>query len=349
MEMRKTLFGLLPALVGLACASVPEATPPEAFTVEASPGYNSWPMVQALGDRLVCAYSRGRRHTIHEGERGVFARTSADGGRTWTPEVPVAVDPAYGEVTIGKGLDADGAMLLWVRCYGGPKPHHDLYRTVDGVRFTRISTPALSPLPMQITDVVKVPSGLMSLWFATDYKRADRCAWGTLVSKDNGATWVQRTVARGMPVADLPTEPSAVTLGGGRLLVIARTESGAGRTQFQITSTDGGETWKCVRTNIGDVNSSTPSLVYDPATGLVSNYYYERGRGLLKRRVAKADAIFDRPDAWPEPEIVGHGREDRPYDAGNVNATVLGSVHCLAYYQGDRTNTVVSVLSTKAP
>ena len=58
--------------------------------------YNSWPMVQALGDRLVCAYSRGRRHTIHEGERGVFARTSADGGRTWTPEVPDAVDPAYG-------------------------------------------------------------------------------------------------------------------------------------------------------------------------------------------------------------------------------------------------------------
>ena len=45
-------------------------------TVQDVPGYNSWPMVQAVGDRLVCAYSRGSAHTINEGKRGVFARTS---------------------------------------------------------------------------------------------------------------------------------------------------------------------------------------------------------------------------------------------------------------------------------
>ncbi|MBQ5794888.1 MAG: exo-alpha-sialidase, partial [Kiritimatiellae bacterium] len=52
-------------------------------------GYNSWQMIQALGARLVCAYSRGSAHTIHEGKRDVFARFSDDGGRTWSTEISV--------------------------------------------------------------------------------------------------------------------------------------------------------------------------------------------------------------------------------------------------------------------
>jgi endonuclease/exonuclease/phosphatase family metal-dependent hydrolase len=45
--------------------------------VQDVPGYNSWPMIQALGEKLVCAYSRDSGHTIAEGKRGVFARTSS--------------------------------------------------------------------------------------------------------------------------------------------------------------------------------------------------------------------------------------------------------------------------------
>ena len=37
-------------------------------------------------------------------------------------------------------------------------------------------------------------------------------------------------------------------------------------------SNDGGATWTRARTNISDVNASTPSLVYDKASGLVFNY-----------------------------------------------------------------------------
>ena len=44
--------------------------------VQNPPGYNSWPMIQAVGSRLVCAYSRGSAHTIDEGARGVYARFS---------------------------------------------------------------------------------------------------------------------------------------------------------------------------------------------------------------------------------------------------------------------------------
>ena len=108
-------------------------------------------------------------------------------------------------------------------------------------------------------------------------------------------------------------------------------------------------TWKRERTNIRDVSSSTPSLVYDRDTGLVYNYYYERGRCVLKRRVAMVDEIFDRPLAWPEAEVVAFADEDRSYDAGNVNVTTLGDRHCAATYTGSETDTSVVVVIAEAP
>ena len=97
--------------------------------VQPEPAYNSWPMVQAFGDKVVCAYSRGSAHTINEGKRGVYARTSLNGGKTWGDEVCIVNDPKVGEVTIGKGLDEKGAALVWIRRWGSCKGH-DLYRTL---------------------------------------------------------------------------------------------------------------------------------------------------------------------------------------------------------------------------
>lgn len=310
-------------------------------------GYNSWPMIQAIGDKLVCAYSKGSKHTIDEGKRGVYAKISVDGGKTWGEEVCVANDPAVGEVTIGKGLDNDGAMLLWVRRWGKAKGH-DLYRTVDGKTFEKIASPKFSPMPMQVTDVFHVPDvGLMSLWFAGVYgNMKDGHSWGTLTSTDNGRTWTQRTVEDNISKADWPTEQSAVYLGGGRILAIARTE--VRDAQFQLTSTDNGKSWKRERTNIRDVSISTPSLVFDSKTGIVHNYYYQRGAKKLKRRTAKADYVFSRPSEWPEPEVLAEGNEDQPWDAGNVNAARAGDRHVLAVYSGSPTNTAVLVVSVAA-
>ena len=308
--------------------------------------YNSWPMIQSVGGKLVCAYSRGSAHTIGEGRRGVFARTSSDGGCTWSDEKCVVNDPEVGEVTIGKGLDANGDMLLWVRNWGKTR-RHDLYRTSDGVAFERISSPRLDPMPIQITDVFYVPgTGLMSLWFAGDYRKGEGNSWGTLTSEDNGRTWTQRTVERGLPKMEWPTEQSAVCLGDGRILAVARTERG-GKCQFQLTSTDCGRTWCRRRTNISDVLESTPSLIYSPKTGLVSNYYYQRGARKLKCRVARAESVFLNPEAWPEPEVLAEGMEERDYDAGNVNATSSGAVHYLAFYTGSTSNTEVRVVRAR--
>ena len=324
----------------------PCPAPAPAFKVEDRPGYNSWPMMQAIGSTLVCTYSRGTAHTIHEGIRDAYARTSTDGGRTWTPEICFANDQKVGEVMIGKGADFDGAALFWVRCLGMPKAHHDLYRTTDGVTFEKIAEPELSPFPMQITDIFHVDGKLMALWFATRYRDGeDDNHWGTLTSEDNGRTWKQTTMELVRQKAELPTEPCVVNLGGGRLLGLARTENGGDSlaSQFQLTSLDNGVTWKKTRTNIRDVLASSPSLIYDRETGLVYNYYYERGRHVVKCRVAKADAIFDHPFDWPLPQPVLIGDEKRPHDAGNVNAVEMNGHHYLTYYSGTDKDTAVYV------
>jgi len=309
-------------------------------------GYNSWPMIQAIGEKLVCVYSRGTAHSISEDVRAVYARTSADNGKSWTKETVVANTPGYGEVTVGKGLDATGAMLLWVRRIG-PDWNHDLYRSADGVTFTRVATPKLAVTPMQVTDVFAVPTvGLMALWFAGNYRDAGPShSWGKLVSRDNGATWTQTVIESGLTKAQWPTEPSAVYLGKGRILAVARTELGdssSTRSQFQMVSTDYGATWTRAQTNIGDVLISTPSLILDAETGLLSNYYYQRGRGILRRRVVDPDSVFGNPLNWPVSEAVATGSQI-PSEAGNANATAIGGTHYLAFYSGEGSDTAILV------
>lgn len=339
---------------GLALVKVtPQPATTNPFVVQDAPGYNSWPMMQAIGDKLVCVYSRGSGHTIHEDARVAYARTSSDRGRTWTPETVVADTPGFGEVAVGKGRDSKGAALFWIRRVG-KEWLQDLYRTTDGVNFKLIVTPKLSPAPVQITDIFTVPKvGLMCLWFSGGYAEGNDHAWGTLTSTDDGVTWKQTTVESGLSKAQWPTEPSAVHLGEGKILAIGRCEVWGGnttaRSQHQLTSTDYGATWKRSQTNIGEVMGSTPTLVLDAKTGLVSNYYYQRGRGgVLRRRVVDPNFIFDRPLQWPVSEAIAVGSED-PTEAGNINATFIGDTHYLALYSGHGKNTSVLVTETAAP
>lgn len=333
---------------GLAAVKVtPLKALPKPHAVQDGPGYNSWPMLQAISGKLVCVYGRGKGHTIGSDDRAVHARTSTDGGKTWTAETVVADAKGYGEVAVGKGLDSTGAMLLWVRRIGKNEWHHDLYRSTDGVTFTLIATPTLAVRPMQITDVFSVPKvGLMALWFGGDYSDKPTQSWGTMTSSDDGKTWKQTPVESGLLKPDWPTEPAAVYLGDGKILAIARTETGPA--QFQIVSTDYGATWKRTQTNISDVAASTPSLILDAKTGLLSNYYYERGRGILRRRVVDPRRVFDHPLSWPGSEAVATGSKVT-YDAGNANATVIGDTHFVSFYSGKAPDTSVVVSEIAAP
>ncbi|MCI5778344.1 MAG: exo-alpha-sialidase [Lentisphaeria bacterium] len=317
----------------------------------AESGYNSWPFLRAIGSRLVCVYSRGSEHSIEEPSRGVYARISDDAGKTWSPEVTVCNSPSGGEIAESTGSDRDGAMLLFVRFTGESSSHH-LYRTCDGMNFEKIASPVLEPVPMQIMDIFHPRSGgLMALWFAGDYKKGVGC-WGTLFSEDNGLSWRQRTVESGLPQAEWPTEHSAVIADDGRILVVARTEVRAPSPeiprQFQLESADDGFSWRKSYTNISDIRASTPALLLDRTGGLLSNYYYERNAGILKRRTAQFDAVWRNPEAWPDWEAITTASTD-DYHAGNVKAVECGDRHILAFYSGNRTRTAILTLSVPKP
>lgn len=319
--------------------------------VQEAKSYNSWPVIAKIDDRIICSYSRGSEHTIDEGQRGAYVRVSVDGGASWGDEICLTNNPVICEGAEGAGNAGDDSVLLWVRCTERRsfRHKHELYRTRDGVNFNKISQPNLSPTPIQITDIFTVPGvGLMAMWFSGNYQIPNgENSWGTLISKDDGRTWIQCTIESNLPRNEWPTEISAVSLGGGRLLAIGRSERGTG-SQFQLTSLDGGVTWRKYRTNISDVYESTPSLVYDQETDKVYNYYYQRGPGILWRRVARATAIFDNPKSWPIPVEMARGGRFQPYDSGNVKAIADGNVHHLAFYSGDPTNTAVVVVTAPA-
>jgi hypothetical protein len=136
-----------------------------------------------------------------------------------------------------------------------------------------------------------------------------------------------------------------------RIIAIARVEKTgdpAGHGQFQLESADGGATWKKRRTNIGDVRESTPCLLWDADSGRLSNYYFQRGQGVLKRRVASPRQVWGKPLAWPAPEIVSAG-STKDYHAGNVNATALGKTHFCAFYSGNEIQTEVVIASVPSP
>lgn len=334
--------------MGMIATAAAFALPTAPYAVQNCAGYNSWPMMQAIGRRLVCTYSRGTGHSIGEGVRGVYSRASDDCGLTWRPEVCIVDESDRGEVTVGKGLDSSGAMLLWVRSIKGGNYRHDLYRSRDGEAWTKLATPSLSPAPIQITDVFTVPGkGLMALWFAGDYNADGGHSWGVVTSTDDGRTWTQRTVAADLATADWPTEQSVVFVGDGKLFGIGRTELGNGQRQFQLQSSDSGETWTCQLTNISDTWSSTPSLIYDAQTGLVNHYYFQRGKGLVKRRANTLASVWDHPTAWTEPEVIGIGSTST-WDTGNANATLVGRTHFIAYYSGLAPNTAIYALPVRA-
>ena len=349
--MKHCLLFILAIFLSVEMNASDESLPSKTYVVQDVRGYNSWPMIQALGGKLVCAYSRGNAHDVWEDARAVYARTSIDGGKTWSEETIVTNTLGYGECAIGKGLDANGNMFLWVRRMG-KQSCHVLYKTTDGVLFDSIASLRPDPMPIQITDVFSVPKvGLMALWFAGSYKEGYDHSWGTLTSSDNGHSWTQHVVEKGLSYDEWPTEPSAVYLGKGKIVAVARTESGTSnleRAQFQLISKDYGKTWERLKTNINDVFCSTPSLVYDKKSGLISVYYYYRGKGLLLRRIAKPSQVIKNPKAWSVSQLIAKGSTST-FDAGNVNVTSSDGKHYISFYSGCYPNTSILVTVTNAP
>lgn len=309
------------------------------FEIQQADKYNAWPFISDVGDKLVVVYSKGLNHEDNV-TPDIYRKISLDGGYSWSPEKRIVNSVGVRDTITGKGKDSNGNMLLWVR--KGPPGNtatHHLYRTNDGETFTSISSPSFTETPTHIGDIFNVPSvGLMAF-----YNSAATHSWGVIKSVDNGITWTQQPIESSLPREECPTEISGAYIDDGKIIAIGRKEykvAGKPYAQYQIQSSDYGETWSKIHTNIADIAMSTPSLVHDTASGLLNLYYFHRGAGKLRHRKVAASDIWDNPLSWPNSKVIAMGTTNTQ-DTGNVNAAAFGDKHIAVYYSGDETNTSI--------
>lgn len=220
---------------------------PPSTSVFSGAQYNAFPSLERLPDgEILCAFRAGRAHMSHDG-RIVLGRSS-DGGLTWTSSVAFDRPGVDDRVDLGLTCLADGTLLL-------PLYQHD-GRTVTGCFVLRSTSRGIA-----WEDTIAIRTGSVAAawrWLAT-YGRILEQEDGTLLmpvygartgeivtqsallqSVDRGFTWTTKSIVT--PIALAFNETSVIDLGGGRLLAAVRCEWVVPQI-YQVTSSDGGETW----------------------------------------------------------------------------------------------------------
>lgn len=304
------------------------------FYVSTDDGYNAFPFIGVVKDKLVCVYSVGKNHTDNTSV-DIFAKTSPN-GVIWSKAKKIISTENVRDTITGLGHDSLGIIYFWNR-KGTPVNadcSFDLYKTSDGIVFTKKSSPVFDIKPSHIGDALHIPTvGVIS--FYNTY-RANRNSYGYVMTKDGGETWSQVEIANPSTQSDTPTEISGTYIGDGKILALGRSEDSAA--MFQIQSSDFGKTWETKITNITDVYLSTPTLIYDD-NGYITVYYYNRADGKLKKRKAIASTVFESATSWGEPSNIASGSVGQ--DAGNANSVKFNNNIIVVYYSGTDTETSV--------
>lgn len=304
------------------------------FYVSTDDGYNAFPFIGVVKDKLVCVYSVGKNHTDNTSV-DIFAKTSPN-GVIWSKAKKIISTENVRDTITGLGHDSLGIIYFWNR-KGTPVNadcSFDLYKTSDGIVFTKKSSPVFDIKPSNIGDALHIPTvGVIS--FYNTY-RANRNSYGYVLTKDGGETWSQIEIASPTTQSDTPTEIYGVYIGDGKIIALGRSEDSAA--MFQIQSNDYGKTWETKKTNITDVYLSTPTLIYGD-DGYITVYYYNRADGKLKKRRAIASTVFENPSSWGEPSNIASGAVGQ--DAGNANSVKFNGNNIIAYYSGTDTETSV--------
>lgn len=304
------------------------------FHVTTDDGYNAFPFIGTVNNKLVCVYSIGKSHTDNTNV-DIFAKTSPN-GVIWSKAKKIISTENVRDTITGLGHDSFGVIYFWNR-KGTPVNadcSFDLYKTSDGINFTKKSSPVFDIKPSHIGDALHIPTvGVIS--FYNTY-RANRNSYGYVLTKDGGETWSQIEIASPTTQSDTPTEISGTYIGDGKILALGRSEDSAA--MFQIQSSDFGKTWKTKITNITDVYLSTPTLIYND-DGYITVYYYNRADGKLKKRKAIASTVFESATSWGEPSNIASGSVGQ--DAGNANSVKFNNNIIVVYYSGTDTETSV--------
>ena len=126
-------------------------------------------------------------------------------------------------------------------------------------------------------------------------------------------------------------------LGDGKILAMARRDvPGTPYTLHHIQSSDYGQTWTLADSNVDDILSSTPSLLYNSTTQKVTVFYVKRGNynNILKVREADLSVVWDNPTSWPASTDIN---TMETYDGGNVNAKAFNGYKFAVVYAGSQT------------
>ena len=304
------------------------------FHVTTDDGYNAFPFIGTVNNKLVCVYSIGESHTDNTNV-DIFTKTSTNGVVWSNPKKIISTENVRDTIT-GLGHDSLGVIYFWDR-KGTPVNadcSFDLYKTSNGINFMKKSSPVFDIKPSHIGDALYIPTvGVIS--FYNTY-RAKRNSYGYVLTKDGGETWSQVEIANPSTQSDTPTEISGTYIGDGKILALGRSEDSAA--MFQIQSSDFGKTWETKITNITDVYLSTPTLIYDD-DGYITVYYYNRADGKLKKRKAIASTVFESATSWGEPSNIASGSVGQ--DAGNANSVKFNNNIIVVYYSGTDTETSV--------
>lgn len=304
------------------------------FHVTTDDGYNAFPFIGTVNNKLVCVYSISKSHTDNTNV-DIFAKTSPN-GVIWSKAKKIISTENVRDTITGLGHDSLGVIYFWNR-KGTPVNadcSFDLYKTHDGINFIKKSSPVFDIKPSHIGDALHIPTvGLIS--FYNTY-RANRNSYGYVFTKDGGETWSQIEIASPTTQSDTPTEISGTYIGDGKILALGRSEDSAA--MFQIQSSDFGKTWETKITNITDVYLSTPTLIYDDDR-YITVYYYNRADGKLKKRKAIASTVFESATSWGEPSNIASGSVGQ--DAGNANSVKFNNNIIVVYYSGTDTETSV--------
>jgi hypothetical protein len=299
--------------------------------------YNAWPFITTFKDRLVCLYTRALNHE-GGGNRYIYMQYSFD-GIAWSKEYKVIdnVNPLGGVTAIGN--DSNGNILAWVRNVGFGNTH-ELYRSTDGYNFEKIANgPATSEYTIEgFTSIINVPTvGLMSFFCTYYLQNQQPSRWGIATSSDDGLTWTLQLKWQETDAFKCPMETNGVYLGDGKILAMARRDvPGSPYVLHHIQSSDYGQTWTLADSNVDDILSSTPSLLFDSTTQKVTVFYVKRGNynNILKVREADLSVVWDNPTSWPASTDIN---TMETYDGGNVNAKAFNGYKFAVVYAGSQT------------
>ena len=290
--------------------------------------YSAWPMITSLNNKLYCIYTRVGYHEDYSSSE-ICLKTS-NNGVIWSDEKIIINNSNNRASLTGIGV-IDNKVAFLVRT--GSK--YELYILDSNNNPFKISTLTTDFSYGHISNIISVPTvGLMAFYNTYETNRR----WGIFVSTDNGVTWTQKNIEIPTSNSECPTEISGVYLQDGKILAIGRKDIGGNtNAQFQIQSSDYGNTWTKEYTNITDIALSTPSLIYNQNTNEISNYYFQRGTALRLRKNNIND-VWDTPTNWSNSEILADSGGHME-DEGNVNANEYNGSHFVTYYMGESNST----------